>query len=171
VLLLDGSRSMSKYVRTALQIAVAMASATIRVEVFSFSTELRRVTPEVRRAAAGEVIRLEGMHHAWAGGTSIGECLSDFLQRFGERMVGQDTLVMIASDGLDVGSSETLQDAMRELRRRSASVVWLNPLLDTAGYEPTASGMRAARPFIDTFASVNDVAAFARLARVVRVRA
>ena len=171
VLLLDGSRSMSTHVRTALQMAVAMASATIRVEVFSFSTELRRVTPEVRRAAAGEVVRLEGMHHAWAGGTSIGECLSDFLRRFGERMVGQDTLVIIASDGLDVGSSDTLRDAMRELRRRSAGVVWLNPLLDTVRYEPTASGMRAARPFVDTFASANDVAAFARLARVVRVRA
>jgi len=64
-----------------------------------------------------------------------------------------------------------LRAAMRELRRRSASVVWLNPLLETAGYEPTASGMRAARPFVDTFASVNDVAAFARLARMVRVRA
>jgi len=49
-------------------------------------------------------------------------------------------------------------------------VVWLNPLLDTPGYEPTASGMRAARPFVDTFASVNDAAAFARLARSVRVR-
>jgi len=124
----------------------------------------------VRRAAAGEMRRLEGLHHAWAGGTSIGECLSDFLRRFGERMVGRDTVVIIASDGLDVGASETLQDAMRELRRRSASVVWLNPLLDTPGYEPTASGMRAARPFVDTFASVNDAAAFARLARSVRVR-
>jgi len=170
VLLVDGSRSMGNSARTALQITVAMASATTRVEVFTFSTELRRVTREVRRAAAGEMRRLEGLHHAWAGGTSIGECLSDFLRRFGERMVGRDTVVIIASDGLDVGASETLQDAMRELRRRSASVVWLNPLLDTPGYEPTASGMRAARPFVDTFASVNDAAAFARLARSVRVR-
>ena len=170
VLLVDGSRSMGNYARTALQIAVAMASATLRVEVFTFSTELRRVTPEVRRAASGEIRRLEGLHHAWAGGTSIGDCLSDFLRRFGERIVGRDTVVIIASDGLDVGASETLQDAMRELRRRSASVVWLNPLLETAGYEPTASGMRAARPFIDTFASVNDGAALARLARSVRVR-
>jgi uncharacterized protein len=111
------------------------------------------------------------MHHAWAGGTSIGGCLREFLRRFGARAVGRDTVVVIASDGLDVGAPDMLRAAMRELRRRSASVVWLNPLLETAGYEPTASGMRAARPFIDTFASVNDVAAFARLARVARVRA
>jgi uncharacterized protein with von Willebrand factor type A (vWA) domain len=171
VLLVDGSRSMSIHALTALRIAVAMASVTTRVEVFTFSTKLRRVTNEVRRAAAGELRRLDGMHHAWAGGTSIGGCLRDFLRCFGERMIGRDTIVVIASDGLDVGASETLRDAMRELHRRSASVVWLNPLLETAGYEPTASGMRAARPFVDTFASVNDAAAFARLARVVRVRA
>jgi uncharacterized protein len=171
VLLLDGSRSMGNHARTSLHIAVAMASVTMPVEVFTFSTELRRVTHEVRRAARGELRHLDGMQHAWAGGTSIGGCLRDFLRRFVRRMVGRDTVVMIASDGLDVGASGTLQDAMRELRRRSASVVWLNPLLETAGYEPTASGMRAARPFVDTFASVNDVAAFGRLARSVRVRA
>jgi hypothetical protein len=170
VLLVDGSRSMSHYARTSLQIAVAMASVSMRVEVFTFSTELRRVTNEVRRAAAGESRVLDNLHHAWAGGTSIGACLRDFLRRFGERVMGRDTIVMIASDGLDVGASGTLRTAMSELRRRSAGVVWLNPLLETAGYEPTASGMRAARPFVDTFASVNDAAAFARLARVVRVR-
>jgi uncharacterized protein with von Willebrand factor type A (vWA) domain len=171
VLFVDGSRSMSAHARTALQVAVAMASVTMRVEVFTFSTAIRRVTGEVRRAAAGEVRRLDGLDYAWAGGTSIGTCLRDFLQRFGERMVGRDTIVMIASDGLDVGAPDVLRDAMRELHRRSAAVVWLNPLLETAGYEPTASGMRAARPFVDTFASVNDAGAFARLVGLVRLRA
>ena len=80
-------------------------------------------------------------------------------------------LVIIASDGLDVGEADTLRESMQELQRRSASVVWLNPLLDTPGYEPTAAGMRAARPFITTFTSVNDAAALWRLARVIRVRA
>ena len=171
VLLVDGSRSMSDHARTALKMAVAMAGVTMRVEVFTFSTELGRVTPEVRRAAAGVSCRLEGVHHAWAGGTSIGASLRDFLRRFGGRMLGRDTVVMIASDGLDVGAWETLRNAMRELHRRSAAVVWLNPLLETPGYEPTANGMRAARPFVDTFASVNDAAAFVRLARLVRLRA
>lgn len=85
--------------------------------------------------------------------------------------LGRNTVVMIASDGLDVGPSALLGDAMRELRRRSATVVWLNPLLETAGYEPTASGMRIARPFVDSFTSVNDVASFTRLAHSMRLRA
>jgi hypothetical protein len=170
VVLVDGSRSMSDYARTALQMAVAMATATMRIEVFTFSTGLQRVTDEVRRAAAGELIRLDGLHHAWAGGTSIGACLRDFLQRFGERMVGRDTVVMIASDGLDVGAPDMLRDAMRELHRRSAGVVWLNPLLETDGYEPTASGMRAARPYVTTFTSVNDTSGLTRLSRTVRIK-
>jgi uncharacterized protein len=171
VLLVDGSRSMSAHARTALQMAVAMASATMRIEVFTFSTGLQRVTDEVRGATAGERRRLSRLHHAWAGGTSIGACLRDFLRRFGDRMVGRDTVVMITSDGLDVGAPDMLRHAMRELHRRSAGVVWLNPLLETEGYEPTATGMRTARPYVTTFTSINDASGLARLSRTVRIRA
>jgi uncharacterized protein len=170
VLLIDGSRSMSGYARGALQAAVALASITRRVEVFTFSTALQRVTGGVRRAAAGETHDLESVQYAWGGGTSIGACLREFLRTFGERLLGRDTVVIIASDGLDLGEPDTLRDAMIELRRRSAGLVWLNPLLETDGYEPTARGMRAARPYVTTFASVTDAASFARLSRVVRVR-
>ena len=75
--------------------------------------------------------------------------------------------IRVAPD--DVGQPDVLRDAMREIRRRSAGVVWLNPLLETAGYEPTASGMLAARPYVTTFAAVNDAAGLARLSRLVRV--
>ena len=170
VVLVDGSRSMSAYARTTLTIAVALASATRRIEVFTFSTGLERVTTAVRRAARGERRQLGRLHKAWAGGTSIGVCLREFLQRFGERMVGRDTVVMIASDGLDVGAPHLLREAMRELQRRSAGVVWLNPLLATEGYEPTAAGMSAARPHISTFASVEDEAGLAQLSRLVHLR-
>ena len=78
---------------------------------------------------------------------------------------------MIVSDGLDVGAPDMLRAAMSELHRRSAGVVWLNPLLETEGYEPTAGGMRAARPYLTTFTSVNDALRLARLSRTVRIRA
>ena len=171
VLLIDGSRSMGGYSETALQIAVALATATMRLEAFTFSTALQRVTDDIRRVAGGGSRRLEFAPYTWAGGTSIGGCLQDFLRRFGGRLVARDTLLMIASDGLDVGAVDTLADAMRQLHRRSASVVWLNPLLQTEGYEPTASGMRAARPFIQTFTCVDDAAGLRRLARALRIRA
>ena len=98
---------------------------------------------------------MELAREAWGGGTNIGASLREFLQRHGERHVGRDTLVVILSDGLDVGEPDMLRAAMRELHRRSAGVVWLNPLLETPGYEPTSRGMVAAWPFITTFSSVS----------------
>jgi uncharacterized protein with von Willebrand factor type A (vWA) domain len=170
VLLIDGSRSMSAYTQTALQIAAAVASVTLRVEVFTFSTALQRISRDVRRAAAGEPRRLPRARHAWGGGTGIGECFRELLRTSGERLFGKDTVVMVLSDGLDVGRPEVVRDAVRDIHRRSAGLVWLNPLLETPGYEPTASGMRAALPYVTTFTSANDLAGFARLARLVRLR-
>jgi uncharacterized protein with von Willebrand factor type A (vWA) domain len=170
VILIDGSQSMAQSAATALKIAVAVASVTMRVDAFAFSTGLECVTAPVCRAAAGESLRIGHLQHAWGGGTLIGACLRDFLRRFGSRLLGRDTLVLIASDGLDVGDLGLLREALREIRRRSAGVVWLNPLLETAGYEPTASGMVAARPYITTFASVADASGLARLAGTVTVR-
>ena len=66
---------------------------------------------------------------------------------------------------------DVLRDAMRELQRRAAGVVWLNPLIDTEGYEPTAAGMSAARPYVASFVSVSDHAGLARLARLMHLRA
>jgi hypothetical protein len=157
---------MSAYTQTALRLAVALAGATRRVDVFTFSTTLQRITGDVRRAAAGEARPLEGLERAWGGGTSIGACLRRFLQGFGERTLGPATLAIIASDGLDVGDPRELGDAVAELRRRSAALIWLNPLLDTAGYEPSASGMSAARPHITTFLNVSSASDLLRLARL-----
>jgi uncharacterized protein with von Willebrand factor type A (vWA) domain len=171
VLLVDGSRSMSAHAAVALQIAAALAGATSRIEVFTFSTALQRVTGNVRRAAAGDRRPLEALPSAWGGGTDIGGCLTEFLRVPGARLLGRDTVVIIASDGLDAGDAATLAAAMGELRRRSAAIVWLNPLLDLPGYEPIAQGMRAARPHVTTFVSVTGLESFTRLARVVRVRA
>ena len=161
---------MSEQAGAALTMASALACATSRVEVFVFSTALQRVTADVRRVSTGKTHRLHPQPYAWGGGTTIGACLADFLRRFGGRLLTTSTMVIVASDGLDVGEPETLRASMQALRRRSGALVWLNPLLDTAGYEPAALGMSTARPFVTTFTSANDLAGFVRLSRSVRVR-
>lgn len=170
VVLIDGSRSMTGSHGPALALVVALASVTRRVEVFAFSTALTSLTAQVRRAGAGRAARVSLNRDTWGGGTSIGSSLRAFLQRHGERHVSPETLVVIVSDGLDIGEPAVLATAMREIRRRAAGVTWLNPLLDTPGYAPTSRGMAAARPFITTFATVADPNGLHRLARVVRVR-
>jgi uncharacterized protein with von Willebrand factor type A (vWA) domain len=170
IVLIDGSRSMGAHASTALTIAAALTRATSRVEVFTFSTTLERVTTDVQRASIGRTIRFRPLASAWGGGTTIGACLAEFLHRYGERLLASSAVVIVASDGLDVGEEGTLKTAMGALRRRSGALIWLNPLIDTPGYEPTALGMRTARPFVSLFTSVNDAAGFARLSHSVRVR-
>jgi uncharacterized protein with von Willebrand factor type A (vWA) domain len=123
----------------------------------------------VRRAAAGQR-RHVLLEDAWGGGTTIGVCLRDFLQRYGERLLGRDTVVIIASDGLDIGDVAILRAAMARLFRLSAAVVWLNPHLRTPGFAPTALGMSVARPFVTTLDVVREASDLARLAREVRLR-
>ena len=159
---------METHAGPALQIAVALSSVTLDTETFAFSTALQPVTRDVYRAALGERRRLR-LNQAWGGGTTIGACLREFVQRSGERLLGSSTIVMIASDGLDVGDQAALREAMARLSRHSAATIWLNPLLDTAGYEPTALGMRTARPFVTTLASVMDPAGLPRLGRVMKI--
>jgi uncharacterized protein with von Willebrand factor type A (vWA) domain len=168
VLLIDGSRSMSESAAPALRTAVALSAVSPNTETFTFSTQLRRVTREARRAAAGER-RVLDVDQAWGGGTTIGACLGEFVLHFGERLLGPDAVVIIASDGLDVGSPGLLKESMDRIARRSAAVVWLNPLLDTAGYEPTAAGMNVARPYASVLTSVQDPGGLRALARTLRV--
>jgi uncharacterized protein with von Willebrand factor type A (vWA) domain len=171
VLLLDGSRSMSSYSDTLLRFAQALTQRSARVEVFVFSTALKRVTYQLRKSASRNIpIRITELGEAWGGGTKIGAALQQFVRDYGMRLLTRDTLVMIASDGLDTGNAEVLGRAMRDIARRSGGVVWLNPLLETEGYQPLAAGMQAALPHIDTFASANDPASFERLSHQARLR-
>ena len=72
---------------------------------------------------------------------------------------------------LDVGPPARLVEGMRTLHRRAAAVVWLNPLAATPGFEPTAQGMAAARPYVTTLASVAGPDDLTRLAGRLRLRA
>ncbi len=174
VLLLDGSRSMAGYSDRLLQFAHALSQRSSRVEVFLFSTELKRVSASLRRAKGGAqgstIPSLTDLGEAWGGGTKIGVCLHAFTQQYAAGLLDRDTLVIIASDGLDTGELKALETAMRELHRRAASVVWLNPLLSTKDYQPSAGGMKTALPFIDTFATAEDAASFLELAREIKLR-
>lgn len=170
VVIIDGSRSMAAHRRPAVDTAVAIAAVVPDVQVFVFSTALREITRDVGRAVAGEHRRLPELHHAWGGGTGIGVCLREVVHRHGWQLLRRDAVVIVASDGLDLGPPEVLRQAMARIHRRVAAIIWLNPLVETAGYEPTATGMRTARPFVSTFAWAGDADGLVRLARVVRVR-
>lgn len=141
VVLIDASRSMRDDAPIALQFARALARRTLRASAFVFSTELREITRDLRRGRLGE------LGASWGGGTRIGASLQTFVRTFGSRLDDQ-TFVIVASDGLDVGDLPTLEHAMHEIARRSAAVAWVNPHAAQPGFTPTARGMRAVLPHI-----------------------
>jgi uncharacterized protein with von Willebrand factor type A (vWA) domain len=73
----------------------------------------------------------------------MGEALAQLRGQHARRLVGRRTLVLVVSDGLDTGEPELLARELAWLRRRSARLLWLNPLLRFDGYAPTARGAAA----------------------------
>jgi uncharacterized protein with von Willebrand factor type A (vWA) domain len=152
VLLIDGSRSMADVANVLLQFGHGLVRATRRARVYAFSTELHDLTRTLHEARPGDV--LPSLGESWGGGTRIGASLSAFVRDHAQRVLDDQTLVIVASDGLDAGDGALLERTMREIRRRSALVVWLNPHVASRGFAPIATGMRSAAPFIDVLASV-----------------
>ncbi|ERI11427.1 vWA domain-containing protein [Aneurinibacillus aneurinilyticus] len=157
VLLCDGSRSMEGIAETVLQFAWALTRSAKRVETFLFSTRLKRVTGQFKLAFGKARPKLTVQGTEWGGGTRIGESLDTFVSRYGSQLLNPNTIVIIASDGLDTGAIEELESAMRILRRKAAGIIWLNPLLSLSGYLPEARGMKTALPYIDVFTSVESL--------------
>jgi uncharacterized protein len=159
VLLLDGSRSMQAHTAPMLQFAYALTQRSRRVDVFTFSTELEDITHHLR----GRVLELPATLGAWGGGTKIGENLRRFLAEHAARILSPDTLVLISSDGLDTGDVSHLEYAMRELKRRSFGVIWLNPLASHHDFAPTARGMKAALPYLHKLTHASTPSEFSSL--------
>ncbi|MFQ5690502.1 MAG: VWA domain-containing protein [Gemmatimonadota bacterium] len=169
VLLCDVSGSMERYSRFLLRF-ILTACREPDVETFVFSTRLTRLGPWLPRADADRVLaRLGARIQDWSGGTRIGASLSAFLDEYGRRMLGQRTVVIVLSDGLDQGEVEPLERAMRGIHRKARKVIWLNPLLESPDYRPEARGMKAALPYVDEFASGHSLEALRELTALVRL--
>ncbi|MEN8375512.1 MAG: VWA domain-containing protein [Gemmatimonadota bacterium] len=160
VALCDTSGSMDAYSRFLLTFTLALRAAGSRCEVYAFNTSLVRLTPWLKPAdVAATLERLSLEVPDWSGGTRIGDALAEFADAHPLRPT---TVVVILSDGLDRGEPERLAAAMRIIARRTRRVIWLNPLMGDARYEPLARGMRAALPYVDDLAPAHDLESLER---------
>lgn len=164
VLLCDVSGSMDLYSRFLLQFLYALQNVFGRVETFTFSTRLTRVTDHLKgrpyRQALG---RLVEVRH-WSGGTRIGESFADFNREWGTRLLDRRTVVIILSDGWDTGDPDLLAGELLTMKRRAGRLIWLNPLLGNPAYRPLTMGMAAALPLLDRFAPAHNLRSLRRLA-------
>lgn len=166
VLICDISGSMERYTRMLLHLVHSIAGSLDHVEVFLFATRLTRVTRHLAHRGVDKAV--EEVTRAvpdWSGGTRAGEALKTFNFRWARRVMGRGTVVLIISDGWDRGEPELLRREMARLQRTCHRLIWLNPLLGSASYEPLTRGMQAALPFIDDFLPVRDLVSLEVLAR------
>ena len=163
LLLCDVSGSMDLYSRFLLQFLFALQSVFGRVETFTFSTRLTRITDHLRARSYRQVLRRLSEVRDWSGGTKIGESLAQ-LNRDWPQLVDRRTIVIVLSDGWDTGEPEILAEALLRIKRRAGRVIWLNPLLGNPSYEPLTRGMAAALPLVDHFAPGHNLAALRDLA-------
>jgi hypothetical protein len=166
VLVCDVSGSMERYSRMLLHFAHAMRRRHQRVEAFLFSTGLTRITRELGRPAIDDAMaRVSRAVPDWSGGTRIGEALRALNRPGARHAIGGRPVLLLVSDGWDRGSPAMLAREMARLQRNCHRVVWLNPLIGTAGYEPLTEGLRAALPYVDDFLPARTLQDLADLAR------
>ena len=79
-------------------------------------------------------------------------------------MLGRGAVVLIISDGWDRGDPVLLKKEMDRLHKSCHRLVWLNPLLGSAQYEPLTRGIVAALPHVDDFLPVHNLASLEDLA-------
>jgi uncharacterized protein with von Willebrand factor type A (vWA) domain len=166
VILLDVSDSMNPYSLFLFKFAYALGKCFDRVSCFVFSTRLVDVSNTLKANDLAHALRtLSAITTFWSGGTKIGSSLQEFNRRFGRQMRSTNTCVLILSDGWDTGEPDVLVAELKTLKQRSKKLIWLNPLLGLARYEPVTRGMRAALPYIDVFAPAHNLQSLLELGR------
>jgi uncharacterized protein len=167
VVLCDISGSMDRYARMLLHFLHAITNDRHRVHVLTFGTRLTNITRQLRhRDVDVALARVAGAVEDWAGGTRIGRCLAEFNRRWSRRLLGQNAVVLLISDGLDADAGDGLAFEAERLAKSCSRLVWLNPLLRYAGFEARPAGIRALLPHVDEFLPVHNLEKLTDLARV-----
>ena len=168
IFLADVSGSMERYVRFFFLFVRACFKYSFPVEILVFSTRLTRLTPWFKSRKMEDVFEaVKANVPQWSSGTRIGESMDQFMREFGRKLLGTRSLVLIFSDGWDLGEPETLRGALSRLRRRCHQLLWLNPLMGCPDYQPICRGMAAALPLVDRLLPAHNLNALAEVVQTV----
>jgi uncharacterized protein with von Willebrand factor type A (vWA) domain len=152
VILCDVSGSMDIYGQFFLLFMYGLQVHSSYCETFAFSTRLNHITTLLKRRTLDQALRLLSEHVPdWSGGTNIGGVVRQLLQRYSYLLSPNRTIFLVFSDGWDRGDAKLLDREMAHLKRNVRKLIWLNPLLNSPGYEPICKGMSTCLPYVDHF--------------------
>ena len=168
----DISGSMSVYSRVLLRFLHAVSGSKgdgwAKVFAFTFGTRLTNVTRQLRVGDPDSALSAVGSEaRDWDGGTLIGDCIRAFNRDWSRRVMGQGSIVLLISDGLDSGNPDLLEREIVRLRLSARRLIWINPLLRWEGFEPRAAGVAAMLPHVDCFKSAHNLDSLAALGRTI----
>ncbi len=165
VLICDISGSMSRYSRMFMHFAHALSSRGQLVHTFVFGTRLTNITRWLAdRDIDKALARVASEVRDWDGGTRIADCLATFNVDWSRRVLSGRSVVVLLSDGLERDSEADLGFQMARLQRSADQLVWLNPMLRYAQFEPKAAGMKAMLPHVDRLLPAHNVSSLGELA-------
>jgi uncharacterized protein with von Willebrand factor type A (vWA) domain len=159
---------MERYARVMLHFMHALTAVRggRKVTSFVFGTRLSNITRALReRDVDAALARVGASVLDAAGGTRIGPCLSAFNRHWARRVLGQNAHVLLITDGLDRDAGAGISEAAERLQKSCRRLIWLNPLLRYAAFEPRAAGIRALLPHVDEFRPIHDLDSVAALVR------
>ena len=124
VVLCDISGSMDRYARMLLHFLHAITNDRHRVQTLVFGTRLTNITRHLRHRDVDVALeRVAGSVQDWAGGTRIGACLGEFNRRWSRRLLGQNAVVLLISDGLDADTARLAFQVERLAKLRPTLLV------------------------------------------------
>ncbi|PIV99134.1 MAG: hypothetical protein COW41_08700 [Deltaproteobacteria bacterium CG17_big_fil_post_rev_8_21_14_2_50_51_6] len=167
VILADVSGSMDRYARFVMPFLLGLRSVGPRAEVFVFSTTLTSITHYIRHLSLDKALeRISRKVPDWSGGTRIGYSLMQFNKGYGAKMISRRNVVVLLSDGWDLGGRELLVRQMAALKKRVYRIVWLNPIESDPDLQSVCRAMRSALPHIDHVLSADSLQSLRRVSRL-----
>lgn len=168
VLIADVSGSMEPYARVYLHLMRGAVRA-LGAESFVFATRLTRLTRQLAQGGPDYAYaKVSEATPDWSGGTRIGAALTRFLDEHGRRGIARGAVVVVVSDGWEIGDPVEVGRAMERLSRLAHHIIWVNPRSAARDFKPLARGMAAALPYVDTFLSGHSVDALKELLDAIR---
>lgn len=164
LILVDISGSMERYARLMLAF-LHRATQHQQRHVFAFGTELTDLTEAFAQRDTDQMLALANAGIAdFGGGTKLGEALKTIHQKHHQVIVGNRTLVLLITDGLDTGDPQELDKEIDWLTRQAKASLWLNPLLRYDGYQPLAGGAQVLHRHVDQMLAIHNLEHLSKLA-------
>jgi len=150
LIIADVSGSMQRYNAMVIPFLLSLKGVGPKAEVFVFSTKVQRITEIIRHLPLDKALKkIVADVQDWSGGTRIGESLLYINKNYDKKLLNKRAIVLIISDGWDLGAKSMLLREMKFLRSRVNKILWLNPIAGDPSLQIMSQAVKLCMGYID----------------------